>query len=158
METQIIYTIIILALIFIIYPLVYNIFGKLFQKGKIGEHKKIILKRSLNLIVFTIAIISLTLVWGFKLENIWVSITSILALVAIGFFAVWSLLSNIIAGILLFLARPFKIGNHIEIIPEKIKGKVLLIGSMFTILDDEKKGTIHIPNNIMFQKIIRVTK
>ena len=64
--------------------------------------------------VFTVIFASFVLayVWGFDPEKLWVVVTGFLGLVAIGFFAVWSLLSNTIAGLFLFLSDPFKINDE----------------------------------------------
>jgi len=93
--------------------------------------------------------------WGINIESVWVMVTSILALIAIGFFAVWSLLSNVLAGVLLFFTGIIRIGDSIEILPDNIKGKVVKVGTLFTLLKDEESNVFSIPNNLLFQKYIK---
>lgn len=77
---------------------------------------------------------------------------SVLGLIAIGFVAVWSILSNIICAIILFVTKPFVIDSHIRFLHAKIEGRVDEITLFFTILEDKKGNLIHIPNNAIFQK------
>jgi small-conductance mechanosensitive channel len=82
----------------------------------------------------------------------------ILAMVAVAFFAVWSLVGNILAGIILYFTTPFKINDNIEILPDGIKGKVLAINTFYTVLLDEDNSYINVPNSLCFQKYIRNIK
>jgi MscS family membrane protein len=93
--------------------------------------------------------------WGVTPENLWVLVTGFVGLVAIGFFAVWSLLSNIIAGFFLFLSDPFKINDEIEVPEVSLEGKVLDIRPLFVILEEPSGHTVFIPNNVLFQKSFR---
>ena len=107
--------------------------------------------------VFTIifATFLLVYVWGFDTEKLWLLVTGFVGLVAIGFFAVWSLLSNIVAGFFLFLSDPFKINDEIEVPEVSLEGKVLDIRPLFVILEEPSGHTIFIPNNVLFQKSFR---
>lgn len=107
--------------------------------------------------IFTIIFAGFLLVyvWGFDPEKLWVLVTGFVGLVAIGFFAVWSLLSNIIAGFFLFLSDPFKINDEIEVPEVSLEGKVLDIRPLFVILEEPSGHTVFVPNNILFQKSFR---
>lgn len=108
-----------------------------------------------TILLHTAVLIAIVLLWGVSLENAWVSVAGFLGLVAIGFFAVWSILSNIFAGIVIFFSRPFKIDDTIELIPDGIKGRVKDINGFFVILSDEEGSTCNIPNNFVYQKIVK---
>ncbi len=107
--------------------------------------------------VFTLIFAAFTLayVWGFDPEKLWVFVTGFLGLVAIGFFAVWSLLSNIVAGFFLFLSDPFKISDEIEVPEVDVGGKVLDIRPLFVILEEASGHVVYVPNNVLFQKSFR---
>lgn len=102
-----------------------------------------------------IGMASLVFIWGVNIHNVWVFITGTVGMVAIGFFAVWSILSNILAGVLLFISDPFRLNDHIAVLPEDIRGKVVDMKLLFVVLKDDEGNVIHIPNNIMFQKFIK---
>lgn len=74
---------------------------------------------------------------------------------AIGFFAVWSILSNIFAGVILFFSQTVRIQDTIEIIPDNVKGTVKDINLFFLTLTDENGNDITIPSNMIFQKMIK---
>jgi small-conductance mechanosensitive channel len=107
--------------------------------------------------VFTLIFATFTLayVWGFDPEKLWVVVTGFLGLVAIGFFAVWSLLSNIIAGLFLFLSDPFKINDEIELPEVELGGKVRDIRPLFVMLEEDGGHVTYVPNNVFFQKSFR---
>ena len=107
--------------------------------------------------VFTLIFVTFALayVWGFDQEKLWVFVTGFLGLVAIGFFAVWSLLSNIIAGVFLFLSDPFKINDEIEVPEVELGGKVLDIRPLFVMLEEDGGHVTYVPNNVFFQKAFR---
>ncbi len=119
------------------------------QKRNLAMHK------TKTILLHVISIVPVVLIWGVDIQNVWVSIAGFLGLVAIGFFAVWSILSNLFAGILLLFTRPFQVDDTIEILPDGIRGKVKDINSFFIILTDSEENTVNIPNNMVYQKIIK---
>ena len=93
-------------------------------------------------------------VFGFELGGIWAMLSTIFAMVAIGFVAVWSILSNTSATVLILLLRPFHIGDAIELQSENIKGRVVDLNFFFTTLQVDEHKTHLVPNNLFFQKVV----
>lgn len=91
---------------------------------------------------------------GVNLNNIWVYLGSFLSVVAIELFAVWSILSNIISGIFIFIINPFKIGSKIKLYDPELQATVVNINLMFTELEDDD-GIFNVPNNTFFQKTVK---
>jgi small-conductance mechanosensitive channel len=89
------------------------------------------------------------------LGNAWAALTAILAMVAIGFVAVWSVLSNSLCSILLMVTRPFNVGDTVEIPDVNLRGKVIDFNLIFTTLREEDGSLIQVPNNTFLQKPIR---
>ncbi len=100
-------------------------------------------------------VITVGLVWGVGPRSIWVSLTGILTLVVIGFFAVWCILSNVVAGLILLISRPFDIGDEVLFLPENVQGTVTNITSLFLVLKDSEGSPVTIPNNYVFQRIVK---
>ena len=111
--------------------------------------------RSARVFLFTFLAFALAYVWGFDPERFWVVVTGFIGLVAIGFFAVWSLLSNFVAGIFLFLSDPFRISDEIELPEVEVGGKVRDIRPLFVVLEEASGHTVYVPNNLLFQKTFR---
>ncbi|WP_420575285.1 mechanosensitive ion channel domain-containing protein [Ekhidna sp.] len=114
-------------------------------------------KRLLMVSLYTFTIILLIIIWGGDLNNLWISLGSILGVIAIGFFAIWSILSNIVAGIIIYTINPFKITDTVTLLEKEVTGKVKDIGLIYTKLED-KDGIITVPNNVFFQQIVKVKK
>lgn len=110
---------------------------------------------TLRVCVLFCLLIGLLAVWGVDVKNVGLFLSSILGLVAIGFFAVWSILSNIVAGVFLFLSSPFKIDDEITVLPDDFRGRVIDMRLLFVVLRDDNGDVLHIPNNLLFQKVIK---
>ncbi len=89
---------------------------------------------------------------------------TIAGMVAIGFIAVWSILSNMLCALVLMIFRHFQIGCVIEVVEpvggSGLKGKVVSFNIMFTTLEEHQDSPgnpvqTQIPNNIFFQKTLR---
>jgi small-conductance mechanosensitive channel len=91
---------------------------------------------------------------GVNLNNIWVYLGGFLSVVAIELFAVWSILSNIISGIFIFIMNPFKTGSKIKLYDPEVQATVVNINLMFTELEDDD-GIFNVPNNTFFQKTVK---
>lgn len=103
---------------------------------------------------------------GIPVTSLWASLSAVLMLVAIGFVAVWSILSNVSAALLLVISAPFRIGDEIEILepstqdPEKpgLRGRIKDISFFYTTLEqtaeDQENRLVRVPNNLFFQKAI----
>ena len=128
------------------------------KKFGIRKSRYFAIRRMMTMTSMLLTIILLLLVWKISLHNVWVSLSGILAITAIAFFAIWSLVGNILAGIILYFTSPFKIEDDIEVMPDNICGIVLAINTFYTILLDENGGYINIPNSLFFQKYIRVKR
>lgn len=104
---------------------------------------------------------------GIKITSIITVLLTIAGMIAIGFIAVWSILSNISSALLLMFFPQFQIGDEIEIIEpvggEGLKGTVSDFNLLFTTLreknkDSEESYETWVPNNVFFQKTIRRKK
>ena len=97
-------------------------------------------------------------VLGFEIGGIWAMFSTIMGLVAIGFVAVWSILSHTSATMLILFLHPFQMGDDLEIAGEPVQGRAVDINFFFTTLIDHE-GTLHqIPNNLFFQKTLKRRK
>lgn len=102
-----------------------------------------------------VAAILILSVFGFQIGGIWAMLSTILGLVAIGFVAVWSLISHTSATMLILFVRPFQIGDDVEFAGEPVNGRVADLNFFFTTLVDHE-GTLHqVPNNLFFQKTLK---
>ena len=116
------------------------------------------MNRITNFSVNTLSIIVLIVIWGVDTKNIFLTLSSVFAVIGVALFAQWSVLSNITAGIILFFSSAFRIGNYIKILDKDmpVEAKIEDIFTFYTHLRT-KEGELHIfPNNLLLQKAIQI--
>lgn len=107
------------------------------------------------LVISAAAIVAL-LALGIDLEGLWSTLVAALSLVAIGFVAMWSILSHMLASILIVIFRPFGVGDRVEVIgDDPVTGEVLDLNPVYTTLRAADGGTLQVPNNVFFQKAFK---
>ncbi|WP_421765074.1 mechanosensitive ion channel domain-containing protein [Ekhidna sp.] len=154
---QVAITIVIIILFIASRWLIKKSLRKLADKFSYDPNRTAATKRIIMGALYTFMILLLVIIWGGDLNNLWVSIGSILGVIAIGFFAIWSILSNIVAGIIIYTINPFKITDTLVLVEKDVTGKVIDIGLIYTKLQD-KDGVFTVPNNVFFQQIVKVKK
>jgi len=107
--------------------------------------------------LIVIGFLSLLQALNVPIGNLWAAISAVAALVAIGFVAVWSILSHVTAWLILLFQRPFRPGETVQFGDEEYAAKVVRYGTFFTTVEDADGGFSRIPNNLFFQKRFRVT-
>jgi small-conductance mechanosensitive channel len=106
-------------------------------------------------VIATLAIVAMILL-GVDLRGIWSTVVAVLSLVAIGFVAMWSILSHMLASLLIVLFRPFDVGDQIEIVgDDPVLGEVHDLNFIYTTLRTPEGVTLQIPNNLFFQKVLK---
>jgi small-conductance mechanosensitive channel len=93
--------------------------------------------------------------WGFEINGIIAVIGTVLGLVAIGFVAVWSVLSNFLCTLVLVVIKPFYVGDEIELPTANVRGRVIDLSLVFTTLESAPGETVLVPNNTFFQVIFK---
>lgn len=94
---------------------------------------------------------------------LWTALTGFAAVAAVAFFAAWSVLSNLFCAILIFTARPLRLGDHVEILDTAEKpgarGEVVDINLLYITLEDSSAPQpgvlLQIPNSLIFQRVVR---
>jgi len=95
--------------------------------------------------------------WGVSVGGVWTLLVSAAALIGVGFLATWTMVSNVTASLFIAIWRPFHLGDTVEILPEKLAGRVVHRNLMFVVLREDDGAALQIPNNLFFQKVFRVT-
>lgn len=86
------------------------------------------------------------------LHSVITAVTGMFALLAIGFVAVWSVLSNTLCSLILLVIRPYRVGDTLSFPPDDLRGKVVNFNLIFTTLQTEDGCLLQVPNNIYFQR------
>ena len=104
---------------------------------------------------------------GVSTGTVWAAVSAVLVMIAVGFVAVWSVLSNALCSMLLLIYAPFRVGDEVELVDPangfKLAGRVIDLNMLFVTLretitsaDGEREDvTLRLPNNLFFQRGIR---
>ncbi len=111
------------------------------------------------LVIAGVALTAL-LALGIDLQGLWSTLVAALSLVAIGFVAMWSILSHMLASILIVIFRPFEVGDRVEIMGDKLGdnpviGEVTDLNPVYTTLLADDGGILQVPNNLFFQTALK---
>jgi small-conductance mechanosensitive channel len=84
--------------------------------------------------------------------------SSVFAIIGVGLFAQWSILSNITSGVILFFSFPFRIGDFIKIHDKDfpIEAQIEDIKAFHTLLRTKEGELLTYPNNMLLQKGISI--
>ncbi|MBA4149253.1 MAG: mechanosensitive ion channel [Verrucomicrobia bacterium] len=93
--------------------------------------------------------------FGINVNGILAVLATGVAMIAIGFVAVWSVLSNLLCTFVLIIFKPFSVGDDLEFSADQIGGKVVDLTLIFTTLRGKEGELYQIPNNLFFQKIFK---
>ena len=109
-----------------------------------------------NKIITVIVVVAF--IWGVDEKQLLIYISSFLTVLGIAFFAQWSILSNITAGIILFINYPVKIGDSMTILEKdsanNVTGEIKDIGAFFITLRTPENKLVTLPNSIILQNNI----
>lgn len=110
------------------------------------------------LVIYILSAFFLAAIWGFDLKQLIVILSSIFAVLGVGFFAQWSILSNITASVILFFSHPLRIGDRIKIIDKDydFTGTVTDISSFYLFMITDEGKRITLPTTVVMQKGIEL--
>lgn len=111
---------------------------------------------TLRYLILAVACVLILGRWGFQIDTFLAIAGTIFGLVAIGFVAMWSVLSNLLCAFVLVLFKPFSVGDEVELVGgDTVKGKVIDLSLLFTTLETGPRETVLVPNNMFFQRIFK---
>lgn len=145
----------VIAVAMVVDRLAYAALHTLYLSGRIPANTGNIMRRWLRGLLGVVVTLFLIALAGYQMDNVWTLLTGLTAMIAIGFVALWSVLSNVMATLIILVWRPFNVGEQIEIQPEGISGEVVDINFMYTLLKSEADERTTVPNSLFMQKFIR---
>ena len=115
-------------------------------------------------LIILVTVIVIMRIFGFSAGQVLASLSAFALVAAVAFFAYWSVLSNGLCSLLLYLFQPFRVGDWIEMRENEnnivAAGRVTGINLIYVILSyTDAEGVdneFQIPTNLMFQRTIRV--
>lgn len=116
---------------------------------------RLVITRGVRFTVVAFTVIVMLNFWGLGFGGIWSGMLGLLAGIGVALIATWALVSNMTCALFLTIWRPYRLGDTFEILPEGAKGRVVDLNMMFTVLRQDDGGIVSIPNNLIFQRVVR---
>ena len=155
-EKELIVTGFVLLILLIIRFITNFLITKLGRKSGINDARIRLIRRYVTVTLFLIAILIEAFVFGAHFEDLAVIFSSVFAILGIALFAIWSILSNITSGIIMFFNFPYKVGDKIEIHDKDFPITAIIedIRAFQLHLRLENGDLVTYPNNLMLQKAV----
>ncbi|WP_375324849.1 mechanosensitive ion channel family protein [Flagellimonas sp. GZD32] len=159
-KTELLLTVIMLAVIFTLSSLSKRAIRKFGKTSAIDMNSRKIIFYLSNLLYYILAFVGISLIWGVNLKDFSLFLSSVLAVLGIGFVAQWSLLSNLTASVILFFNHPLRLGDRIRVMDKDFdwSGKVEDISGFYLFMRTDDGRRITIPTNLVIQKGIEILK
>lgn len=129
---------------------------KIGKKSHLNDARIRLINRYISVTFFLIAILIEFFIFGKEFHDLAVIFSSVFAVIGIGLFAIWSILSNVTSGIIMFFNFPYKVGDKIEIHDKDFP--------ICAIIEDIRAFQLHLrldngdlvtyPNNLILQKAV----
>ena len=157
---QLFYTILTLIVLLVINIILKKTAKRIGDKGEIHITRIRLMFRYINILIVIIAIFLLAIVWGMDLGDLALIFSSVFAVIGVALFAIWSILSNITSGIIMFFNFPYKIGDKIKIHDKDMPIEALIedIKAFHLHLRTDDGELITYPNNLILQKAVSLVQ
>ncbi len=133
---------------------------------KVGKRTEINITRTrlmfkyINILVMLIAFFLFSFAWGMDLGDLSLIFSSTFAVIGVALFAIWSILSNITSGIIMFFSFPYRIGDKIKIHDKEMPIEAVIedIRAFHLHLRTDDGELTTYPNNLILQKAVTLVQ
>jgi len=122
----------------------------------LGDGRVPYITKLMNIGMVFCCIVVVCLLFGLGYSEVSVFLSSIFAVVGVGLFAQWSILSNITASMIIFFGFPYRIGDRIKIADKEddMCGVIEEISMFHVIMRRDDGNLITYPNSMLLQKAV----
>ena len=133
---------------------------KLGRKSGINQARISLICRYVNGTTLILIILIESFIFGAQFRELAVVFSSVFAILGIALFAVWSILSNVTSGIIMFFNFPYKVGDKINIHDKDFPVEAIIedIRAFHLYLRLNNGDLITYPNNLMLQKAVSIVE
>ncbi len=150
------YSLAVLVFLLIIQFLLKKAANKVGTRSEINITRTRLMFKYINILIILIAAFLLSLAWGVGFTELSLVFSSVFAVIGVAMFAIWSILSNITSGIIMFFSFPYKIGDTIKIHDKDLPVEAMIedIKAFHLHLRTQEGELITYPNNLILQKAV----
>lgn len=153
---QIISSVILLIVFIIIRTIIVITVKNIGKKSGTTEARAGLIGRYITVILVLIAILIEMFILGVKPEEVSLVFSSVFAVIGVGLFAVWSILSNVTSGVIMFFSFPYRVGDKIRIHDKDYPVEAIIedIRAFQIHLREDNGDLVTYPNNLLLQKAV----
>ena len=153
-QYQFLISLILIIFLFIIHWFTSYVIKKIGRKNNINVQRARLMIRYAGFTLFLIGALIESFVFGAELSDIGLVFSSVFAVIGIALFAIWSILSNITSGVIMFFSFPYKVGDKIQIHDKDFPIEAIVedIRAFHLHLRLDNGNLVTYPNNLMLQK------
>jgi small-conductance mechanosensitive channel len=153
----------ILLVAFALQRLVARALGRLGNRYPVPPELLLPLRGGMRWLIIGGALIMVLERLGVSATVLWTAFSGFVAVAAVAFFAIWSVLSNLLCAVLIMTVGPFRLGDLVELVESLdkpiVRGRVIDINLLYTTLQetaaDGTGAVVQVPNSLFFQKVVR---
>ena len=155
-RTELIYTLILFTILFIVRFILKITIKKIGRSSHINEARIRLINRYVTVTLFLIALLIESFILGAKPEDLAVVFSSVFAVIGIALFAIWSILSNVTSGVIMFFSFPYKVGDKIQIHDKDFPIEAIIedIRAFQIHLRLDSGNLVTYPNNLILQRAV----
>jgi small-conductance mechanosensitive channel len=159
-KTPIIATVVLLIIFITIRFIIRKVVKKLAQTNGINVARVRLINRYTTFTLFLIFILVESFVLGVNTSDIAVVFSSVFAVIGVALFAIWSILSNVTSGVIMFFSFPYKVGDKISIHDKDFPIEAIIedIRAFQLHLRLDNGDLVTYPNNLMLQKAVTLVQ
>lgn len=134
--------------------------SKVAKKNGIIKARIRLMCRYVTVALFGLALIVEAFIFGAELKEMAVIFSSVFAILGIALFAIWSILSNVTSGIIMFFSFPYKVGDKVNIHDKDFPVEAIIedIRAFQLHLRLDNGDLVTYPNNMMLQKAVTLVE
>ena len=159
-RNELIYTLILFAILFIFRFILKVTIKKIGRRSHINEARIRLINRYVTVTLFLIALLIESFIFGAKPEDLALVFSSVFAVIGIALFAIWSILSNVTSGVIMFFSFPYKVGDKIQIHDKDFPIEAIIedIRAFQIHLRLDSGNLVTYPNNLILQKAVTLVE
>lgn len=154
--SELIASVFLLILLLIIRAISITLISKLGKKTGINDARIHLINRYATVTLILIGLLIETFIFGAHLKDLALLFSSVFAVIGIALFAIWSILSNITSGVIMFFSFPYKVGDKILINDKDFPVEAIIedIRAFHLHLRLDNGNLVTYPNNLILQKAV----
>lgn len=157
-QLEIFLTIAIIIVLILVKFLIEKLIRKFSIIKSIDINRRKVILHLISLLVYIFAAVIMAAIWGVEFKQLIIFMSSIIAILGVGFIAQWSILSNLTASVILFFNHPMRIGDRIRVIEKDYNfvGEVKDISGFFVFMTTDHGENITLPTSFVLQRGIEI--